>query len=290
MAMRRELFNEDEVSKFRLDKLSAFQCAILRHAMTNFPKVKRIVYSTCSVCPEENEAVVEAVLSSTPPNFKPVLPDSGTDWMKSGSSSYNFGTFGLYARSEADFTNGFFVIVFERTDNEYQSGKALECLRDIPYEEENYKKKKKKGKKTSHDLDSNVTSESNTNPVLEKMRKAMENFSSSCVSSEDNNIERTNDLCTDHFNKTGSRTGSKKRKETMTTETSIDETETYSAAKSEKECSQDGSKKPKRKRKVSSENYLEAQFSGICTEGSLCKNSEECLNNHNKKKKKKKTK
>jgi len=47
----------------RLANLSAFQTRIVEHAMS-FPKAKRITYSTCSMYSEENEDVVQAVLSS----------------------------------------------------------------------------------------------------------------------------------------------------------------------------------------------------------------------------------
>lgn len=48
----------------RLVKLAAFQLQMLRHAM-KYPAVEKIVYSTCSIHPEENEQVVLAALRST---------------------------------------------------------------------------------------------------------------------------------------------------------------------------------------------------------------------------------
>ncbi|XP_034249272.1 probable 28S rRNA (cytosine-C(5))-methyltransferase [Thrips palmi] len=125
MASRQDVFNElDDIPKERLEKLAGFQSHILRHAMTNFPNAKRIVYSTCSMCPEENEAVIQNVLSTTE-NFKPVSPDICLQWMQKGSTSYKWGDFGFYARPEVNLTSGFFVAVFERTEHEYVPGEKL---------------------------------------------------------------------------------------------------------------------------------------------------------------------
>jgi len=49
----------------RLAKLAEFQTSAVLHALS-FPAVQRVVYSTCSVHVEENEAVVQAVLAAAP--------------------------------------------------------------------------------------------------------------------------------------------------------------------------------------------------------------------------------
>lgn len=47
----------------RIGRLAAVQIQLLRHALVAFPRVRRVVYSTCSVLIEENEKVVEALLA-----------------------------------------------------------------------------------------------------------------------------------------------------------------------------------------------------------------------------------
>lgn len=109
---------EDEKShtnELRLQKLAGFQITLLRHALNNFKSVKRIVYSTCSIFPQENEQVVQQAITTTP-NFKLVpLNETLKDrWYNFGSKDYSFGPKCLYAKSEIDRTNGFFIAVFER--------------------------------------------------------------------------------------------------------------------------------------------------------------------------------
>lgn len=57
MQNRLSVTGSDEKDSDRLQKLGGLQIKILSHAMTNFPNVKRIAYSTCSLYEEENEEV-----------------------------------------------------------------------------------------------------------------------------------------------------------------------------------------------------------------------------------------
>jgi len=50
-------YGETDKDATRLKKLASIQVRLLMHAMRSFPNVKKIVYSTCSIYPEENEEV-----------------------------------------------------------------------------------------------------------------------------------------------------------------------------------------------------------------------------------------
>lgn len=65
MTERRKFFPQ-QPTQDKTRQLAAFQRKLLHHALTNFPAAKRVVYSTCSVFIEENEQVVERVLSELP--------------------------------------------------------------------------------------------------------------------------------------------------------------------------------------------------------------------------------
>ncbi|XP_071562953.1 28S rRNA (cytosine-C(5))-methyltransferase isoform X2 [Temnothorax nylanderi] len=61
----------------RLQNLQSFQVYLLRYALFNFPNAKRIIYSTCSLHPEENEQVIDEVLADIAVferNFDVTLP------------------------------------------------------------------------------------------------------------------------------------------------------------------------------------------------------------------------
>ncbi|RZB77473.1 methyltransferase NSUN5, partial [Asbolus verrucosus] len=102
----------------RLEKLAAFQITMLRYALTKFPKAKKVVYSTCSIYPEENEDVVRQVLE-TCTKFKliPANQFVKNSWLNFGSSEFgDIGNYCLYAKPDIDLTSGFFVAVFERLE------------------------------------------------------------------------------------------------------------------------------------------------------------------------------
>lgn len=53
--------SEERIDNERLNKLASFQFTIMKHALS-FPKARKVVYSTCSIHPHENERVVVDLL------------------------------------------------------------------------------------------------------------------------------------------------------------------------------------------------------------------------------------
>lgn len=95
----------------RLEQLAKFQTMAIKQAM-RFPKVKRVVYSTCSINERENEAVVKEVLDSMPAwtLSKRPLPL----WPRRGLKSYPFHEDVIRSDPKNDNMIGFFVALFEK--------------------------------------------------------------------------------------------------------------------------------------------------------------------------------
>ncbi|XP_046522249.1 28S rRNA (cytosine-C(5))-methyltransferase [Equus quagga] len=100
-------------SKERLHALAGFQQRALCHALT-FPSLQRLVYSTCSLCQEENEDVVRDALQQSPGAFRlaPVLPS----WPHRGLCTFPGAEHCLRASPETTLTGGFFIAVLERVE------------------------------------------------------------------------------------------------------------------------------------------------------------------------------
>ncbi|XP_043515780.1 28S rRNA (cytosine-C(5))-methyltransferase isoform X2 [Frieseomelitta varia] len=116
MLDRQKLFGKEKYDPIRLKKLQAFQVLMLRHALLNFPNVKKVVYSTCSTCPEENEQVVSEILENVQNAYK-LLPAKellNGNWLNFSSKIYNCSDKCLYIKSNVDLCNDFFIAVFER--------------------------------------------------------------------------------------------------------------------------------------------------------------------------------
>lgn len=110
---------QEEHNTDRLTKLAGLQIKMLSYAMSTFPDVKRIAYSTCSLYEEENEQVVEKCLKLNP-NFKLLSGKKAlrNKWRSVGSRRYgNIGKNCIYTRPENDFTDGIFIAIFEKLNN-----------------------------------------------------------------------------------------------------------------------------------------------------------------------------
>jgi len=125
---RDPLFSND-----RIKTLSNFQFQALYHATTDFPKVDRVVYSTCSLYVQENEGVVQRLLSSNS-NWELCPPTCLESWHRRGlvieddNESNKDSSFVSLTQDQAkclirvnpdeDATNGFFVACFQRKTND----------------------------------------------------------------------------------------------------------------------------------------------------------------------------
>lgn len=101
-----------------LYNLAGLQIKILSYAMGTFKHAQKIVYSTCSIYPEENEEVVQRCLEMCP-HWELIKPlEFAEKWKNFGSPKYkHIGKKCIYAKPEIDFTNGFFVAVFQRRED-----------------------------------------------------------------------------------------------------------------------------------------------------------------------------
>lgn len=171
-----EVANKDNS---RLFKLAGLQHKLLMHALTSFPRVKRVVYSTCSIYPEENEEVVMSVLRKVG-NFK--LINAGelmeNKWKNFGCEKIypGIGEKVIYARTEDDLTNGFFVSIFERCDdnefNEFYIQKQ-ESVK-IHKSKEGTKKKRQHQEENQEEIPEETENGENE-PKIKKQKKKWKN-------------------------------------------------------------------------------------------------------------------
>ncbi|XP_056130513.1 probable 28S rRNA (cytosine-C(5))-methyltransferase isoform X2 [Lampris incognitus] len=106
---------DKEKEQRRLASLASFQLLCLNHAL-KFPRLQRLVYSTCSIHTQENEEVVSACLQENP-SFRlvHVMPQ----WPERGLQPLSQC---LRASTTKTLTHGFFVALLERcTEGESQN-------------------------------------------------------------------------------------------------------------------------------------------------------------------------
>ncbi|XP_074045543.1 28S rRNA (cytosine-C(5))-methyltransferase isoform X2 [Macrotis lagotis] len=130
----------------RLRALAGFQRRALAHALS-FPALRRLVYSTCSICQEENEDVVRDVLQQQERGaFR--LAHALPLWPERGLGTFPGAERCIRASPEATLTGGFFVAVLERGDETSSDpepqAQAGEPLPNVPP-----KKKKRRRQKPS---------------------------------------------------------------------------------------------------------------------------------------------
>ncbi|XP_011300934.1 probable 28S rRNA (cytosine-C(5))-methyltransferase [Fopius arisanus] len=164
----------------RLKRLQSFQVLLLRHALLNFPTVKRVVYSTCSMYPEENEMVVDEILRDIGKSYELVSARKLLEnhWINFSSKDYECGENCLYARPNIDHSNGFFVAVFERNPDvplpdSHKKRKMIENSVDNSVKGADETRKDKKGKKRKNRGDSETKSDymkSNIDEDLKEVR------------------------------------------------------------------------------------------------------------------------
>ncbi|XP_013857167.1 28S rRNA (cytosine-C(5))-methyltransferase [Austrofundulus limnaeus] len=107
MCLRDNAPADEEKEEARLASLASFQLRCLNHGL-RFPRLKRLVYSTCSIHRQENEEVIAACLKENP-GFRLVrlLPQ----WPERGLEPLSQC---LRASVTTTLTHGFFVALLEK--------------------------------------------------------------------------------------------------------------------------------------------------------------------------------
>jgi len=190
---------DDEPNPKRLKSLQSFQTHLLIYALVNFPNVKKIIYSTCSVYPEENEQVIDKALANLSSvyhlvSLKEMLQNK---WINFSSNEYNCKNKCLYSRPNVDLCNGFFVAVFERNFNVplpvYKSGiqdnvSLINSNMDKPDKKISFKRKKRGKRKKKEEISLNeetsISEDTERGKLSKKRRLEHENVTQINVGEE----------------------------------------------------------------------------------------------------------
>ncbi|XP_014211784.1 probable 28S rRNA (cytosine-C(5))-methyltransferase [Copidosoma floridanum] len=102
--------------KYRLHRLSMSQSEILRYCLLKFPNVKRVIYTVCSLYPEEGEAIIENTLQAIGDSFSllNVKEMLWNEWESMSPSDFPYAERCLRIIPEVDLCQGYFIAVFER--------------------------------------------------------------------------------------------------------------------------------------------------------------------------------
>eukprot|EP01068_Selenidium_serpulae_P007131 Selendium_serpulae@DN4618_c0_g1_i3.p1 len=104
--------DDDGPSPQRIRNLASFQQRLLLHALTQFPSVKRVCYSTCSILKEENEQVVENALAAVAKDQNEYSSVTAVPWLDQSSD------FGLTILPIENGCRGFFIAKLDKNRSE----------------------------------------------------------------------------------------------------------------------------------------------------------------------------
>ncbi|KAF4706661.1 putative 28S rRNA (cytosine-C(5))-methyltransferase, partial [Perkinsus olseni] len=141
--------DSESVGAQRLRKLSSFQCRMLDHALTAFPAVRTVCYSTCSIRNEENGEVVKKALNRVQSGYRREWPFVvGSCWKEP-----THGARDVQVRPEVDRCRGFYLCklvkdagVKRRRSSDDVSGAVEKSVTAAPPSRVNAKKHKRSSK------------------------------------------------------------------------------------------------------------------------------------------------